>query len=101
MLWNPRLRGAVGTRLNGLIATQVRWEPARNSRDAKRAARDMAVDWPLMAPTPQRQQFGKWGLLLGLSFAQRVPMPTWTSGRRLFRLRPYWPGWATVDPDGD
>lgn len=101
MLWNPRLRGAVGTRLNGHIATQIRWEPVRNNAACRRAARDMAEDWPTMAPSPQRQQFNKWGLLLGISFAQRVPMESPTSGRRLFRLRPYWPGWMTWNWDGD
>jgi hypothetical protein len=101
MLWNPRLRGAMETRLNGLIATQIRWEPARNNRSARKAAAELAMDWPKMAPAPQRRQFGKWGLLMGLSLAQRIPFTSPTSGRRLFRLRPYWPGWSIWDQTQD
>src|SRR5207237_1405395 len=48
MLWNPRLRGIVETRLNGLLATDVRWEPARNNKAARRAAAAMERDWPIL-----------------------------------------------------
>jgi len=94
MLWNPRLRAVLGTRLAGLVSTEIRWEPIRNSSDARRAAEEFREDWPIMSPSPQRRQFHKWGLLLGVSFAQRVPLDSPTSGRTLFRLRTYWPGWA-------
>jgi hypothetical protein len=94
MLWNPRLRAAIDTRLAGHIATQIRWEPVRENSAGRRAARDMREDWPFMAPSPQRKQQAKWGLLLGLALAQRQPFDSPTSGRRLFRMRPYWPGWS-------
>jgi len=98
MLWNPRLRGALGTRTNGLIATKIRWQAVREEdKECRRAARELAEDWPFMAPAPQRAQNLKWGLMLGVAFAQRQPIDAPTSGRRLFRMRPYWPGWARWD----
>src|SRR5262245_12757246 len=54
MLWNPRLRAVIETRLNGLLATKVRFEARRNTPDARRAAREFAEDWPFMAPGPVR-----------------------------------------------
>lgn len=94
MLFNPRLRAVLETRLNGLLASKVRFEPSRNNRDARRAAREYAEDFPTMASSPARKQFAKWALLLGVSFAQRALAESTASGRHLFRLRPYWPGFA-------
>ncbi len=94
MLWNPRMRAALDTRTAGLIATNIRWEPIRENATARRAARAMREDWPFMSPSPQRKQLAKWGLLLGIGLAQRQPVESPTSERTLFRLRPYWPGWA-------
>jgi hypothetical protein len=94
MLWNPRLRAVLETRLNGLLATKIRFEPIRNNRDARRAAREYAEDWPTMAPGPMRKQYMRWALLLGVAFAQRAFAESPTSGRQLFRLRPYWPGFG-------
>lgn len=96
LLENPRLLGAVNTRINGLLSSKIEWEPGKNNREGRRAARDAYVDFPLMAPTPQRRQFAKSSLLLGFGLAQRVPFPLEMvpSGRSLFRLRPYWSGFA-------
>lgn len=95
MLWNPRLRAAVNTRLSGLLAAEVKFDPARENRDARRAAREFAEDWPAMAPAPVRRQYKKWSILLGLAFGQRALRLSPTSGRHLYRLRPYWPGFAS------
>lgn len=97
MLENPRLLGAVNTRINGLLSAEIRWEPIRNNRAARKAAREAAEDFRLMAPVPQRRQFARAGLLLGFGLAQRVPFASPTSERDLFRLRPYWPGWTRWD----
>jgi hypothetical protein len=94
---NPRLRGAVETRMNGLTSMQIRWEAANNTPAALRAAREFAEDWKWMAPAPARRALRKWGLLLGLGVGQRVAMNAPTSKRRIFQLQPYWPGWATWD----
>jgi len=97
MLENPRLLGAVNTRINGLLSAEIRWEPIRNNRAARKAAREATEDFRLMAPAPQRRQFARAGLLGGFALAQRVPFDSPTSERSLFRLRPYWSGWAMWD----
>lgn len=96
LLENPRLLGAVNTRINGLLSSKIEWEPGKNNREGRRAARDIEVDFPRMAPTPQRRQFAKTSLLLGFGLGQRVPIPPEMvpSGRELYRLRPYWSGFA-------
>lgn len=94
MLWNVRLRGVVGTRLAGLLSAEVRFEPARENRDARRAAREFAEDWPYMATAPVRKQFRKWAWFLGVSFAQRALQISPVGGRQIYRLRPYWPGFC-------
>lgn len=91
---NPRLRAALQTRALGLISTKIRWNPIRNNRDARAAARALTEDWRWMAPAPQRIKLHESGLLLGTAFAQRIAVDSPTSGRRLFRLRPYWTGWG-------
>jgi hypothetical protein len=95
MLWNPRLRAVLGTRLAGMVATEVKFEPVRENRDARRAAREWAEDFPAMLSAPVRKQFKKWALLLGVSFGQRALELSPSSGRQIYRLRPYWPGFAT------
>lgn len=47
-----------------------------------------------MAPAPQRTKIQEAGLMLGVGFGQRIVTDSPSSGRRLFRLRPYWNGWA-------
>lgn len=94
MLWNPRLRTLVETRLAGFISTEVRFKPIRDNRDARRAAREFAEDWPAIAPAPARKQFRKWDLGLGISFAQRALETSPSSRRQIFRIRPYWPGFV-------
>lgn len=95
MLWNPRLRGVIGTRLSGFIGTEVKFEPARENRDARRAAREFAEDWPAMVTPPVRKQMRKWSILMGNSFAQRALASAPGTGRQIFRIRPYWPGFAS------
>lgn len=95
MLWNPRLRAVVETRFNGLIATKIRFEPGRDNRDGRRAAREFEEDWPAMAPAPVRKQNMKRAILLGIAFAQRALGESPSSGRQLFQVRPYWPGWGS------
>ena len=94
MCWNIRVRAAFDTRLAGLASTSIQWRPSQENRLARKAAKEIAEDWPFMAPTPQRKQMVRWGLGLGIAFAQRAEMASPTSRRKLFRLRPYWPGWA-------
>jgi hypothetical protein len=95
MLWNPRLRAVTNTRLAGLIAAKIRFDPVRNNRDARRAAREFSEDWKTIASTPMRKQFIRWAWFLGVSFAQRAFAESPTSGRQIFKLRPYWPGFAS------
>ena len=97
MLWNPRLRGVVDTRLDGLIATTVQWEPRRENPACQRAAKAMQEDWPRIAAGPVRKQMAKWGLFLGLSLGQRVPMVSVSTGRLMPVVRPYWTGFAIWD----
>jgi hypothetical protein len=94
MMMNPRLRGVMNTRLAGLISAKIRFEPPRNNRDARRAAKEFAEDWPAMAPSPMRKQMMRWMLMLGFGVGQRVPDTGPTSGRSIFKVRPYWPGFA-------
>lgn len=93
MLENPRFRGVVETRLNGLISSHVKWRPARNNRDARKAAAEFEEDWRYIAPGPVRKQLAESNLLLGVQFAQRV-LVQGPSGRFLPVVRPYWPGFA-------
>jgi hypothetical protein len=95
MLWNPRLRATVNTRLAGLLAAEVKFDPARENRDARRAAREFAEDWPAMVTAPVRKQYRKIALMLGVAFGQRALQLSPSSGRQIFRLRPYWPGFAS------
>lgn len=95
MMWNPRLRAVLGTRLSGLLAAEVKFDPVRENKDARRAAREFAEDWLAMVTTPVRKQYRKWSLLMGIAFGQRALELSPTSGRQIFRLRPYWPGFAS------
>lgn len=97
MLWNPRLRGVLNTRIGGAMAAEIRWEPARNTPNARRAAEGWRVDWDLAAPVPTRKQLAKWNLMLGLALGQRAPVVAKRSGRLIPVARPYWPGWARWD----
>lgn len=54
-----------------------------------------------MMPSPQRKQLVWWGLGLGVALAQRAYMASPTAERTLFRVRPYWPGWARWDSNED
>jgi hypothetical protein len=94
MMWNPRLRATTETRLAGLISTEVRFEPARNTPDCRRAAKELTEDWRYIATSPMRKQMWQAALFLGFGLAQRVEdvAPT---GRTIFKLRPYWPGFAS------
>lgn len=94
---NPRLRGAVETRMNGLTSMTIRWEPARDTFEGRRALRGWLEDWRWAWPAPARRALRKSGLLLGVGIGQRVAIDSPTSKRRIFQLQTYWPGWATWD----
>ena len=94
MLMNPRLRAVVETRLGGLISTEIEWQPSKENRDGRRAAREFAEDWPLIAPAPMRKQMAKWGLFLGFALGQRDWSLSPATKRLVPKLRPYWPGFA-------
>lgn len=94
MMWNPRLRAVVETRLAGLISTEIRFEPARNNKDCRRAAKELTEDWKYIAASPMRKQMWQTALFLGFGLAQRVA-DTAPSGRTVFKLRPYWAGFAS------
>lgn len=95
MLWNPRFKAVLNTRLAGLMAAEVKFEPARDNRDGRRAAREFQEDWASMVTTPSRKQFRKWSLMLGISFGQRALELSQVSGHQIYRIRPYWPGFAS------
>jgi len=97
MLWNPRFRAVTGTRLDGLVGTPIRWEPGKNNELARRAARDIVEDWPLIATAAARKQMSKWGILLGVAFAQKHWYESPTSGRLIPRLEVYHPQWGLWD----
>lgn len=95
MMWNPRLRAVVNTRLAGLTSTEIRFKPSRNNKDARRAAKAFREDWPLIAPSAMRKQMLSRALFLGFAPAQRALDTSPVSGRQLLKLRPYWPGFAS------
>ena len=95
MMWNPRLRAVVNTRLAGLVSTEIRFKPSRNNKDARRAAKAFREDWPLIAPAAMRKQMLARAIFLGFSPAQRALDVSPISGRQLLKLRPYWPGFAS------
>jgi hypothetical protein len=95
MMWNPRLRAVFNTRTSGFIATSVRFKPSRKGRDAQRAAREFKQDWKLIAPSMMRKQLLRVAISLGFGLGQRVPDKSPVSGRHIFKLRPYWPGFAS------
>lgn len=97
MRWNSRVRGVQNTRWDGLIGTEIRWEPGRQNDTARRAARDIVEDWPLMASAATRKQIARWGCDLGVSFAQKHWYESPTSGRMIPRLEHYHPQWAIWD----
>jgi hypothetical protein len=97
MLANPRLRGVVETRLNGLMGTAIRWEPARSNDIGRRAAKAIAEDWPLIASEAARKQLHQWGLILGVGFAQKHWHVSPTSGRAIPRLEVFDPAWTSWD----
>jgi hypothetical protein len=95
MLWNPRLRGVLETRLNGLMSTSIRWEPGRDNTAGRRAAKAIKEDWPLIADEPTRKQFHEWGLMLGVCPAQRAWFRCGSTGREIPRLQVFHPQWMT------
>lgn len=91
-MWhNPRLRVAVSTRLAGLSAAEERWRPAKENRDGRAAKNAIEQDWQHIISTATRDQANRWGLLLGVNFAQ----PHWyldpSSGREINRIEVYDP----------
>lgn len=92
MLWNPRFRAVMGTRLAGLVSTKVRFKARKNTKARRKAAEAFERDWPRMLPSATRKQMLKWALLLGAAFGQRSLLEQ--GGRFLPRLRSYWPGFA-------
>lgn len=68
MLMNARLRAMLETRLSALTGAAQKWKPRRENRDCRRAAKEIAEDWPRMVTTPTRWQISVWGLLLGVGF---------------------------------
>lgn len=95
MLWNSRFRAVLGTRISGLLSAEIKFEPARENRDARRAAREFGEDWAAMVTAPARRQYRKWSLLMGVAFGQRAIGSSLANGRQLYVLRPYWPGFAS------
>src|SRR4051812_1733547 len=55
MLWNPRFRSTLNTRVSGLMAAELAFDAARETRDARRAARELTEDWPSMVTVPVRK----------------------------------------------
>ncbi len=97
MFWQPRQRAVVNTRLDGLVGTQIRWEPGRPNDAGRRAARDIVEDWPLIATSATRKQLFEWGLMLGVGLAQQHWYESPTSGRWIPRLEVYHPQWCIWD----
>lgn len=97
MLWNPRMRGVLETRLNGLMSTAIRWEPGRDSPAGRLACKAIAEDWPQIADQPTRKQLHEWGLMLGVCPAQKVWFRSGSSGREIPRLQVYHPQWLYWD----
>lgn len=97
MLWNPRVRGLLETRLNGLVGTEIRWEPARQNDKGRKASRDIVEDWPLIVSAATRKQMSQWGLLLGAGIAQKHWYESPTSGRMIPRLENFHPQWGIWD----
>jgi hypothetical protein len=95
MLWNPRFRSTLNTRVSGLMAAELAFDAARENGDARRAARELTEDWPSMVTVPVRKQYRRWSLMLGVAFGQRGLELSPTSGRQILPLRPYWPGFAS------
>ena len=95
MLRNPRFASVLRTRLSGLMSAEVRFEPARENRDARRAAREFGEDWPAIVSAARRKKLRKWSLMLGVGFGQRALRMSPTSGRQIYTLQPYWPGFAS------
>lgn len=92
MLWSARVFSVVQTRVNGLLATEVRWEAAKPNRDGRAALKAWREDYPRMVPSAVRQHRARWAIGLGLAAAQRDPRVSQSNGRTLFHVRPYWPG---------
>lgn len=97
MRWNSRVRGVQNTRWDGLIGTEIRWEPGRPNDTARRASRDIVDDFPLIATAATRKQIARWGCDLGVSFSQKHWYESPTSGRMIPRMEHYHPQWAIWD----
>jgi hypothetical protein len=95
--WNSRFRGVQNTWADGLIGTPIRWEPGRDNALGRRAAQAIKEDWPLMASATTRKQISRWGLDLGVAFAQKHWYESPSSGRMIPRLEHYHPQWAIWD----
>jgi len=74
------------TRTDGLVGTEIRWEPGQNNTLGRRAARDIVEDWPLIATAATRKQNAVWGWFLGASFLQKHWYASPPSGRVIPRL---------------
>jgi hypothetical protein len=48
-----------------------------------------------MVPVPVRKQYRKWSILMGFGIGQRALSLSPMSGRQIFRVRPYWPGFCS------
>lgn len=97
MLWNPRYRGLVETRMDGLIDTNIRWEPGKRNALGRRAAAAIVEDWPKIASGSTRKQLHQWGLILGACPAQKHWYRDPGSKRAIPRVEVYHPSWLSWD----
>lgn len=99
-LASASVRAAVETRLAGLISTNIRWEPARENRDGRRARDAIEKDWPFILSQSTRRQRHQWGLLLGVGPGQKHWYQSRTTGRAIPRVQlyhPYFFGWNPTE----
>jgi len=97
ILTNSRVRSANQMLFDSLVGTEIRWEVGRKNTDGRRAARDIVEDWPLIVTAATRKQLSRWGVNLGVGFAQKHWYESPTSGRKIPRLENFHPQWAMWD----
>jgi phage gp29-like protein len=106
---DDRIRGTLQTRVNALLGLNND-EKLDFTGDSKRVVKAIREDWWLSAPETELGKLIRWGLHLGIGFAQRkvvkAPSGRWVPRLNTWNPRHFWQDyltglWNTTDRDGN
>jgi len=100
MTTDPYVVGVLSTRTLGMLRLQLAFKGgSQAAREALAGKPDGTAsgEWWTMHPESELAQLMGWGIVLGVGWAQRVPLPRETGARQLHRIEAWHPRWFFQD----